>query len=240
MKVSRKNIWFAVCWLILCYSGSAAAETVYVSDQLVITLREGKSTQYKIIKTIKTGTPMELLEENKDDPYMKVRLRSGEEGYVLAQYISRQTPKTVVIDRLQKKVEQLQGEIDQLKTKRAGLEEELKSARNEKASQAQELNSYSAEMERELAKTREELRNLTATYDALRDKSSKVIEISADRDKLQEDLERLSSEAKYLREENSGLMRAGVIKWFLAGGGVFFFGWVIGKISRRKKQGLAL
>ena len=45
---------------------SAEADTRYVGDQLVITLRQGKSTKHKIVKTLKTGTPVEILEE--EDP----------------------------------------------------------------------------------------------------------------------------------------------------------------------------
>ena len=50
----------------------------------------------------------------------------------------------------------------------------------------------------------------------------------------------LTAEVQILRDENLSLKRSGVIKWLLAGGGVFFFGWIIGKISRKRKQGLAI
>jgi len=29
-----------------------------------------------------------------------------------------------------------------------------------------------------------------------------------------------------------------VIRWFLAGAGVLFFGWILGKASRKKQRGL--
>ena len=69
------------------------AQTQYVSDELVITLREGQGSQYKIIKMLKTGTPLEIIEES--DPYLKVRTEKGDEGWVLNQYITEETPKTV-------------------------------------------------------------------------------------------------------------------------------------------------
>ena len=39
-------------------------------------------------------------------------------------------------------------------------------------------------------------------------------------------------------EKNEKLIAARMVKWFLAGGGVFFFGWIIGKISRKKRSRL--
>ncbi len=50
--------------------GFVYAETLYVSDQLIITLREGKGNEYKIIESLKTGTPLEVIEESGN--YLKV------------------------------------------------------------------------------------------------------------------------------------------------------------------------
>ena len=58
--------------------GIVCAETQYVSDQLVITLREGQGNEYKIIKMLKTGTPLEIIEES--ELYLKVRTESGNEN----------------------------------------------------------------------------------------------------------------------------------------------------------------
>jgi SH3 domain protein len=49
--------------------------------------------------------------------------------------------------------------------------------------------------------------------------------------------EKLSSKVQLLNAENSELKRTGMIKWFLAGGGVLLFGWIIGRISRKKRAG---
>ena len=78
---------------------SAEADTRYVGDQLIITLRQGKSTKHKIIKTLETGTPVEVLEE--DSSYLRIRTSDGTEGYVLRQYISSNPPKTQRIDELE-------------------------------------------------------------------------------------------------------------------------------------------
>jgi SH3 domain protein len=225
---------------MFCSVDHASCKTIYVSDELIITLRQGKGDEYKIIKTMKTGTPMELLEENKGDPHAKVRLTSGEEGYVLVQYTTEETPKTIIIDRLRSELAKLKLQSAENDKKQQQLAEELQNAKKQKEGKESELSEYAAGLDRELTNTRAELEGLTAKYDALLDNSKNVVEISAERDALRESAADLSSEARKLREENSHLTRSGGIKWFLAGGGVFFCGWIIGKISRKRKQGLAL
>jgi SH3 domain protein len=240
MKVTHKIIWFTLLWFVLVCPSIAIAETLYVSDQLVITVRRGRSAEHAIIKTIKTGTPLDVLESEKGDPYVKVRLPSGEEGYVLRQYLTDKTPKPVIIDRLKNEVAQLQNKLDEVEKKRDQLAEELQLIRKEKSGKENELNSYVAGLETELAKTKQNLQMLKEEYDTLVDKSKRVVEISTELDTLKEQNMRLTSDVRFLREEKNRLMRSGVIKWFLAGGGVFFFGWLIGKISRKKKQGLTI
>jgi len=82
------------------FAPPAAAETRYVVDELVITLRLGKSTDHKILKNLKTGTPFEVLEDD-DKTYIKVRTPDGLEGYVLRQYVSPEIPKKQVIEKLE-------------------------------------------------------------------------------------------------------------------------------------------
>lgn len=242
MKVTNKIIWFALAWFVFVFTGIAIAKTVYVADQLVIEVRHGKGTQARqdIITTVRTGTPLEVLEAEKGDPYVKVRLQSGEEGYVKAQYLSYETPKPVIISRLQKEVGQLRNKLEQVEGNRDQLAAELNGIQKEKSSKEKELSSHAAGLEKELSTTKHDLQALKEKYETLLDNSTKVTEISSERDSLKERNTQLTSEVRFLREEKNRLLRSGVIKWFLAGGGVFFFGWVIGKISRKKKQGLAI
>lgn len=227
------------CLLFLfCTFSLARAETAYVSDQLIITFREGKSTQYKIIRTLKTGTPMEVLERDKDDEYAKVRLQSGEEGYVLVQYITTKIPKQLVIDQLEKEKGKLQKQLAESDAKRAELSQELNDAQEKCADQGRALTEHNKELNQTLDQANEGMRTVTERYNALLAKSEQVVAISNDRDRLQKENKGLASEVQVLRAKNASLVRTGVIKWFLAGGGVFFFGWVIGKISRKRKSRL--
>jgi len=234
MRFSRMIVVFLFAFL--CIHTVAAAETLYVSDQLLITLRQGKGTEYKILKTLKTGTPMEVLEKVEGDNYVKVRLEGGEEGYVLAQYLTDETPKATVISRLEKQVEKIRDQLAQAKAKLAESSQEINAVQEKKNLTESELTGNINELNQALAKTREDLRLANEKYNTLLENSGKVAEITDERDQLKKSNEQLSSEVRSLTAENTDLMRTGAIKWFLAGAGVLFFGWLVGKASRKKQS----
>ena len=72
--------------LVLAAAAAAMAETRYVSDLLVVTVRSAKGNSYETLETLITGTPVEILEE--DNTYVKVLTPKGSEGYILKQYIN--------------------------------------------------------------------------------------------------------------------------------------------------------
>lgn len=221
---SAVAVMFCLLFLTSALLLPAGAETRYVSDQLVITVREGKAAGAAIVTTLRTGAPVEVLEEDKR--HLKVRSRDGAEGYVQKQYISSETPKPVIIARLEKERDRLKARLAQLQNTQAGQTEE-----------AQALKERAAKTEASLARARQELQALTEKYDALVADSGHVVETTSERDRLQGDNERLATELETLREENAQLLRKGMIHWFLAGAGVLLVGWLIGRSSRKKRRG---
>jgi len=236
MRFSFK--FFACLLTFLIIPAIAAAETAYVSDQLEITLRSGKSLEHKILKTINAGTPLEVLERNEGDQYVKVKLQSGEEGYVLARYLTNETPKPIIIARLQRQIEKLKEQVDQAKAGRAEASQEMKTIQEAQTQKEAELNGKIKELHQSLAKTTEELQNAKIKYDTLVKQSGEVIKITSERDKLLNSNKELTAKVQFLDDENSTLKSSKVIRWFLAGAGVLFFGWILGKASRKKQRGL--
>ena len=216
---------------------SAEADTRYVGDQLVITLRQGKSTKHKIVKTLKTGTPVEILEEE-DPSYFKVRINDGTEGYVLRQYISSNPPKTLRIDELEIENSGLQKKISELQKTKISLEKQLNGIQEKYAREFSDLTTKSADYEQNLEQSLNNERIITEKYNTLMAQAENVIKIAQERDQLLQKNKKLAAGIKELRNENEKISDSRMIKWFLAGGGVFFFGWIIGKISRKKRSRL--
>jgi SH3 domain protein len=214
----------------------AYADTRYVVDELIITLRAGKSNEHKIIKTLKTGTPVEVLEE--DDTYLKVKTSDGSVGYVLRQYVSSELPKTLIIERLEKEKSSLQTKVRSLEEAKNSLQGQYKAIQDKYNQEVTDITIKSSTIEQNLEQAIQNERSLAEKYDTLLAQSENVVEIAAERDKLLEVNKKLAADVDNLQKINDKMSDSRMIKWFLAGGGVFLFGWIIGKISRKKRSRL--
>ncbi|MEJ2191709.1 MAG: TIGR04211 family SH3 domain-containing protein [Nitrospirota bacterium] len=234
----RTHAKYAVFLLLILFIGAVAAaparaDTRYVSDKLIITMRAGQGNDYRIIKYLPTATPVEVLE--KDGEFLKVRTKDGKEGWVHGQYIVSETPKTFIIDALKSKVGKLKDTVEGLQQERDKLKSDLQDARRSYRSEARDLSSQMSEAAQSAQDTAHQLKEMTEKYETLAEQSKNVTQIVQERDLLKAENERLNTTSSTLQAENERLMRNGMIKWFLAGGGVLLVGWIIGKISRQKR-----
>jgi SH3 domain protein len=203
----------------------AQTQTRYVSDEITINLRTGKGEQFRILRMLRVGTPMEVLEDD-DERYVLVRTRNGEEGYVLKQYLTSEMPKAVLVERLTQERDRLRTTLGNLEGNRAGL-----------ATEMNELRERVSTLEQELVQSERSLKTVQSQYSDLQEKSKNVVALTEERDRLLAENVKYVSEVEILKGENEQLLVTGMIQWFLAGGGVFLVGWMIGKISRKKKRG---
>ncbi len=232
--IGLKSIIFLMMFFSITVSvGIAYAETRYVSDVLVITIREGKGNEYKVIKTLQTNAPLEVLEES--EQHLKVRTKSGIEGWVLTQYVTRKTPKPVVIVNLKNKIDRLNTKIDQYKKDNGSLQDKLKTAKSDHNKKIKEVKKDLSSSTGTAEQTAKELKKITEKYYALLKESKDVINLVKERDNLKASNSEFQAETEQLQEENARLERNQMIWWFIAGGAVFFLGWIIGKISRQKR-----
>ena len=210
--------------VLLAAATSAYAETRYISDVLVVTVRDQEGDNYNVLETLTTATPVEILDEDKT--YVKVKTPKGTVGYILKQYITKELPKALQIKQLNGQVSDLQAQLDQLREK---SQESLNTASQ---SQAQ-----SDSLTKQLEQTRQELATVNNKYQQLLKNSENVINLTTENEQLIEQNKLINSELMVLREENQNFHRSNMIQWFIAGAAVFFGGWLIGKISRKKQRG---
>ena len=212
-------------WVLLFSAGSACADTRYVVDQLVITLRAGMGNQYKVITTLKTDASMEVLSDQ--DNYLYVRLADGTEGYVLQQYVTKKSPRSLIIKQLRNKAQILTDELAHQTELANGATSEVESL-SQKLDQTIKKSTNNEEL----------LATSQAAFNDLQVKAENVVIIDTERLNLKQQLGEANAELDLLRQDNDAMLKTAMIKWFVAGGGVMFFGWVAGKFSRKKKRSL--
>ena len=208
--------------LILLFATAATAETRYVDDDLVITMRTGQGTTYQIVKSLHSGTPLEVLEEG--EQYTRVRTSDGIEGWVLSRYLSKTPIARDRLVRAEKRISQLQADKQE-------LQKALNELKQEKGSVEKEQQNLSAESE----KLRQELEHL-------RKVAARPIELERQKNDLQSKQEQLQSEIEQLKSDNARLEDRTQREWFITGASVLFGGILLGvflpMLRRKKKTGM--
>ena len=229
-----KLILLFVLFILLSVSVRVThADRRYVSDMLLITLRAGEGREYRVIKTLKTDTPVEVLEESEE--YLRVRTDEGEEGWVAKQYISSEVPKSVIIGGLKEETSKLNTGIEELEKDQASLLEQFEVATQSHAVKVEELEKNASNRKKEASRLKIELAQITKKHNTLIDQSKNVVDLISEQKRLQEKNVNLDTRVEHLQKENSDLRSTRRLQWFLVGGGVFFIGWIAGKVSRKKK-----
>lgn len=197
------------------------AETQFVSDDLVITLRTGQGNQYEIIKTLSSGARLEILEQT-ETGYTKVKTENGLEGWVRTQYLTKEP-----IARI--KLEKAETKIEKLNEKMASLQEELKTLRKEKNS-----------LDSTYTKLRDEHQSASKELEQLSEIASRPKQLATENKELRLQYEKINDELVLVKQENQVLKDRSKRNWFLAGAGVIILGMLIGliipKFRFRKKD----
>ena len=197
---------------ILCLLGAAQvlAAPAWVSDQFEIMLRTGPSTSNAIQLMVSSGTQLEVLAEDAESGYTRVRTAGGTEGWVLSRYLMSEAPAR----------EQL-----------AALTSQLTSANTRGSAMGTQLNAIKAENE----SAKRQIRALENDQDRLQTELASIKQISADalaisdrNKKLQQDLTDAEIKASILEQENQELTGQSTRYWFMSGGLVLLVGFILG------------
>ena len=194
---------------------SAFAQSAWVTDQFEITLRTGPSTSNAIRLSLSSGTRLEILEENGEAGYTRVRTSGGTEGWVLTRYLMNEPSAR----------EQL-----------TDLTTQLSSASDEGATLATQLNSIRGEYreaEQQIGRLEREKEVLQSELDEIRRTAANVLAIDSQNDELQEKLTNAEIDIDRLNEEVRALTGQSTRSWFITGAAVLVGGIILGLILPR-------
>ena len=102
---------------------------MWVTDQLRLGLHEASDTSDRAFQTLLSGTELEVLERNAY--YARVRLQTGEIGWVKAAYLAEEEPAAARIMPLTRENDELQTEVTSLKSGLADRDQQLDRLENE-------------------------------------------------------------------------------------------------------------
>ncbi len=207
---------------LILVAATAIGQTRYVSDQLVITVRSGPSTDNTIMANLRSGDAVDVLQDDGDTGYTRVRAENGTEGWVLSRYL---VAIPVSQDRLvitERDLAEAQVRIAMLESSVATLTEELE-VTGQRRAEAETANAA-----------------LTIDLADIREASQNVLSVRDENENLRRSLNARNGEVDQLRIENELLDSRSTRDWFLAGAGVLFAGIVVGlvapRLSRRRRS----
>ena len=189
----------------------AYAASKFVSDRLVITMRSGQGNQFEIIKTLVSGTKLEILEET-DTGYTMVRLEDGTEGWVRTQYL---TDEPIAADKLTS----VEAKLTKLKETDKLLREELGSLKKAKG----KLDAQHAKLKSEHTTATQELTHLNEV-------AARPKQLETENRDLRKRFEQISDELVLVKQENQVLKDRSERNWFITGAAVLIIGMIIGLV----------
>lgn len=209
-------------FILLATFGSAQAETVYVTDNLNLSLRTEENNTSKVVRLLPTGTPLTIIEENKSTGFAHVRLSDGTEGYMPIRNTMKEPPSRAQLDIANKNLAALQAENAAVKAELATVKETI---------------TPGTTLEQSLAKERD---MLDRELSELKKTAASTIELKNQRDELQERVVNVERELQQFKLENQALQDTANQDWFLYGGILALFGVILGfilpKLSWRRSR----
>lgn len=217
----NKKITGAVCiglllTVMVVGTPSIAEELRFVRPSVEVPVRRGQGTDYKIVRLVKDGDQVELLEE--DDAWAKIRLKGGVEGWMPKRFLSSDAPPL-------KLVQMLRTENEQLKQQNTALNQELTGLKDLQANTGGELSACIAQRD-----------TIEGQYEILQADTADVVAIKNKMTATQQEIETVRTTLAAVQQQNNELKRKTSITWFLVGGGVLLFGWIIGVFSGRSRK----
>lgn len=198
-----------LCTLLLSFAFSAQANTAYIDDTLMVPLRSGAGTSFRIIhKGLKSGTRIEIVKQERSG-YALVRTSSGLEGYLPSRYLSKEPIARSKLERANKVLASTKAENAELKTQLSSLESELGKLKSEHSATSKTLSG-----------TQSELKNIKSI-------SANALNLERKNRELRESNEQLRNELELVQVENIRLKDRSESNMMLMGGGLVLLGVII-------------
>ncbi|MCB1948581.1 MAG: TIGR04211 family SH3 domain-containing protein [Burkholderiales bacterium] len=226
MKKSNRIIFSIFIIFCIFFSNQIAAEQRYVTDRFEIMLRSGPSGKHAIQRMLKSGTSLELLEQDVENGYSLVRTHGGTEGWVLSRYLMREPAARVQLEQLVKHVTSTEPQQNS----------SIHSQTNMIKAEYKNINKRVADLEQEKKQLEQQLDDIKST-------AANVLAIDAENKQLHQKFVETKSQLETLQAEYSALSSSNEKDWFVTGALVLLGGLLLGMIipkinwGRRSRYG---
>jgi SH3 domain protein len=188
---------------------------MYVTDVFEVTMRSGTSTANSIVRMLKSGEPVTVLEHDLVSKYSLVQTEDGKQGYVITRFLMDQPSARDRLAELETRFEEQSQRVETQQSRIAELSKSLEQEKSDNLALAATLRAS----EKELTEVR------SAAEDTLN-----IVEQNK---RLQSVVDELRQEKTALVEANSQLGDTTRQDWFVRGAAVSLIAFLVGIIVTR-------
>lgn len=236
LNLKKICLFFKISMVSLLLIASLAnAEDRQSVNAITVSLREGPGSQYKIVKSLPSDQSFEVLETVND--FIRIRTKDGTEGWLQDRTADAQAPEVIIDKNPNEKVD-VPGskQSDKLSLTSGRVTAQHPDASIDSLPRKEFSEQPSAKELMEIKKLQTELAEMTKQFEQLKADSEDAQQFTTENDKLKAELSAVQISMAQLQQTNISLAKNQNIFWFLAGGAVFFLGWLIGRSTIRRQR----
>ena len=183
--VKSASLWVLIALTVLCLPAANAQDTQYISDMVLVPVRSGAGSDYRIVnRGLPSGTALLIYGQSDDGEWTEVETRGGTRGWIPTQYLQQEPPAGLLINDMRLELEQVRGERDR-----------VVSQLNQSSSEVNEADETIVSLNTRLESTEAELTEVKRV-------SAAALDLDLMNQQLVAELESERSDADLLRLEN--------------------------------------
>ena len=188
--VKSASLWVLLALTVLCLPAANAQDTQYISDMVLVPVRSGAGSDYRIVnRGLPSGTALLIYGQSDDGEWTEVETRGGTRGWIPTQYLQQEPPAGLLINDMRLELEQVRGERDR-----------VVSQLNQSSSEVNEADETIVSLNTRLESTEAELTEVKRVSAAALDLDLMNQQLGAEREAERSDADLLRLENVRLRE----------------------------------------
>jgi len=181
--------------IVYLFSSAAFAETLYVTDRILLGVHQDAAEVSPVIQSIPSGTAVTVLERG--DQFIKVQLADGKQGWVSAGYLKPNKPATAQLDEISDQLKQSQSKLKQSEDQVKKLKDDI--TKRDRASQT--LENQIANDKSTIKELQTKLKQQAAAAPSAPKQAQEQIQVQ------EEQIKQLQAQIKQLSDDKAALVK---------------------------------
>lgn len=175
------------CLSALFICGTAFAETLYVTDRILLGVHQDAAETSLVIATIPSGSAVQVLERGTD--FVKIQLADGKQGWVSSHYLKPDKPASVQLDAVSAQLDAANAQLKQAQDTVKKLNDEI------------------TKRDRETQVRQDEISNDKSTIKELQKKlKDQIASLPSPSKQAEEQIKALEAQVKQLTDDKTALL----------------------------------